>query len=343
MRVGASKAAIAIAVAGLATPRAGRAQSAANGELPSPPATSENQVERKTSGLRVTTSSCPDLDIDRIEEHLRLELVTLVPMVTDQPPLDVDFHCDGPDVRVTVRDSVTAKWVVRDVVLSAPRADPERTLALAASELFLAAWAELLLDKPQERPAQSPVVVAAESAVRRAVPALANSHIVEFDVLFYGRERHLTTPVPILGGALRVGQAKASGLQLFATSGWEGGIAERSSGHVTINAGEVGMGLRWGWHLGPLRLAAAGSASAMYVSLQGVPSSVAFFGATHSGFTSDLSLGLEASVPLSVLRLGAGLSGGYLAPGPVGIVERETAVRIDGPWVGATLFCGFAL
>jgi hypothetical protein len=37
------------------------------------------------------------------------------------------------------------------------------------------------------------------------------------------------------------------------------------------------------------------------------------------------------------------LAAGYLAPGPVGIVDRGTSVRLDGPWVGATLLCGLAL
>ncbi|HEV3191168.1 MAG TPA: hypothetical protein VGY54_11755, partial [Polyangiaceae bacterium] len=257
----------------------------------------------------------------------------------------VDFRCDGPSVRVTLRDSVTAKWVMRDVVLSAAaRVDKERTLALAASELFLASWAELLLDRPEERAARppDPVVAAAEGAVRRAVPAFANP-ILEFDVLAQGRERHLSAPIPTLGATLRVGPTKTAGWQIFATGGWEGGAAQRSSGRVSVNAGEAGLGLRWGWLPGRLRLDAVGSITAMYLSLQGVPASGAFFGATHGGLTADFSAGFEASVALNVLRLGAALAGGYLAPGPVGIVDRGTPVRLDGPWVGATLLCGLAL
>jgi hypothetical protein len=345
MRVGAKMAATAIAAVVLvADPRAGRAQSASNGESPSPLTTGQNRVERET-GLRVTASNCPDLNVDRIEEHVRLELATLVPTVSEQPPLDVDFHCGaGMSVRVTLSDSVTSKWVVREVVLSGTAGvDQERTLALVTSELFLASWAELLIDQPQGRVARprDRVVVAAEGAVRRSVPALANG-LLELDLLFHGRERHLTTPFPTLGATLRVGQTKV-GWQLFATGGWEGGIAQRVSGRVNANAEEAGLGVRWGWRFGRLRLDAAGSASAMYVSLQGVPRSAAFFAATHGGFTADFSASLEASISWNVLRLGASLAGGYLAPGPIGVVDRETAVRLDGPWLGATVLCGLAL
>jgi hypothetical protein len=346
MRAGANTAALAIAFALAMAPSAGRAQPSTGGEsLPSSPS-GQNRMERGTSGLSVTASGCPELKMDRIEDQLRLELATLVPTVAHMPPLEVDFHCDGLSVRVTLSDSVTAKWVARDVVLSpTARVEQERTLALAASELFLASWAELLLDKPEGQPSRrpDPVVFAAESAVRRAVPALANMRLIELDVLVQGRERHLSTPVPTLGAALRVGQTRTAGWQLFATGGWEGGVAQRSSGRVQVDAGEAGLGLRWGWHLGGLRLDAAGTVSAMYVSLQGVPSSGAFFGATHGGFTADIAADIEASVSLNMLRLGAALAGGYIAPGPVGIVDQATAVRLDGPWVGATLLCGFAL
>jgi len=81
----------------------------------------------------------------------------------------------------------------------------------------------------------------------------------------------------------------------------------------------------------------------MYVSLQGAPRSGAFFGAAHGGFTADFSAILEASIALNVLRLGGSLAGGYLAPGPIGVVDRETDVRLDGPWLGATVLFGLAL
>jgi hypothetical protein len=92
-----------------------------------------------------------------------------------------------------------------------------------------------------------------------------------------------------------------------------------------------------------LRLDLIGGAAAAYVSLQGVPSSATTYGATHAGLTADLSATMEASVSLRALRLGAALGGGYLAPGPVGIVDSGSPVRLDGPWVGATVFAGLAL
>jgi hypothetical protein len=298
----------------------------------------------RAQGLSVTASNCPDLSPDRVREHLQIELSTLVPSVAEPPALDIDLQCDGPRVRVTLRDSVTAKWVGRDVVPSASaQLDPERSLALAASELFLASWAELLLHKPEE-PFRAPdrVTAAAEAAVRRAVPDLAHPPVAEIDLAANGRVRHLAGPVPTLGVALRAGRANSEGLRLFVAGGWEEGLAARSAGHVRIDTAEGGLGLRWGRRLGQLNLDATGEALATYVSMQGVPSTAAFYGTIHAGFTMDFAAGVEASVAVQAFRFGAALAGGYLAPGPVGSVAGDSAVRMDGLWVGTTLFAGFA-
>ncbi|HXN31677.1 MAG TPA: hypothetical protein VN894_07450, partial [Polyangiaceae bacterium] len=84
--------------------------------------------------MRVETGGCPMLRSERIEQLLRLELATLVPVVSELPTLDVDFLCTGDRVRITLTDPITVKLVTREVSLGAS-ADVERTLALATSEL----------------------------------------------------------------------------------------------------------------------------------------------------------------------------------------------------------------
>jgi hypothetical protein len=78
----------------------------------------------------------------------------------------------------------------------------------------------------------------------------------------------------------------------------------------------------------------------MYFTLDGVPSSSAFYSARHGGFTAGGWAGVEASVALQALRLGGALSGGAVAPGPVGDVSGEAAVRLDGTWAGGEIFAG---
>jgi hypothetical protein len=302
--------------------------------------------ENSTPGVSVATSSCTDLRAERIEELLRLEIATLVPVVAALPPLEVDLLCEGTHVRMTLRDPVTVKIVSRDVVIGAT-ADPERALALAASELFLASWAELLiLQRPHEGTRASDLaVVAAQAAVERAMPPRprAPSPFLTIDLMAIGRERHLSAPLPTLGAAVRVGQATGGQHQLFAVAGWEWGSVQRPSGRVDIDAASAGAGIRWRLHLGKAELGLSGTLSVVYVSLQGVSSSPDYLGARRDGVTAEAAGTIDVSVTLRALRLGAAVQGGALAPGPVGVVDGAASVRLDGGWVGATCFAGLLL
>ncbi len=233
--------------------------------------------------------------------------------------------------------------VTRDVSLGFSP-DPERTLALAASELFLGSWAELLVTRPEHdaRPL-APAAVAAKEAVARVATAPLAAPSLAVDLRVVGRERHVVAPVLTLGGALRVGQARCGGLGVFTEAGWETGAASRPSGQVDVTAALAGGGARWCLRLANGQLGISASLSAAYVSLQGVSSSSAYYGAHHDGFTAEASGGFDASVTLRVVRLGAAVVAGALAPGPSGRVDGAAAVRLDGPWVGATLFAGLFL
>jgi hypothetical protein len=298
-----------------------------------------------TSAVKVATSSCADLRVGRIQELLRLEIATLVPAVSELPPLEVDLVCTGSQVSVTLRDPVTIKTVARDVTLGAS-ADPERALALVASELFLASWAELLIQqRPDEktRPAEAAAVIA-KGAVERALPPHPSDPPLTIDLMAMGRERHLSAPLPTLGIAVRVGRAIGDPhYQWFAEAGWETGRVGRPSGRVDVDAAGVGVGLRWSVRFGKAELGISGSVSIVYVSLEGVSSTPAFFGAGQDGWTGEAAGAVDLSLTLRTLRLGVAVLGGGLAPGPVGLVDGATSVRLDGGWAGATCFAGLVL
>jgi hypothetical protein len=105
----------------------------------------------------------------------------------------------------------------------------------------------------------------------------------------------------------------------------------------------AGLGLRWSVPVGRVALAIAGSASGAYVSLAGAPSSSSFYGATYGGLTVEGRAAFEVAVTLRSLRLGGAVEGGALAPGPIGRVDGDESVHVDGPWVGASLFAGLLL
>jgi hypothetical protein len=293
--------------------------------------------------VKVAMRGCADLRADRIEALLRLELATLVPAIAELPPLQADFLCGDGQVRVTLRDPVTVKVVVRDVFLGAS-ADPERALALAVSELFLASWAELLLEsRPDEKhPASDSAAVTANAAVERAT-AHRSRPFLTLDLSAIGRERHISAPLPTLGAAIRVGQPTGAQHQFFAQAGWETGSAERPSGRVDVGALAVGVGMRWSAHFGRAELGVSGFLSFLYVSLEGVSSFPGVFGGHHDGITGEAAGAIDATVTLRALRLGLALLGGAVAPGPVGIVDNGTSVRLDGGWAGATCFAGLLL
>jgi hypothetical protein len=295
------------------------------------------------SGVQVATEGCTTLRSARIEELLRLELATLVPIVNALPRLDVDFVCTGDQVQITLKDPVTIKLVTREVSLAAS-ADPERTLALAASELFLASWAELLIPRPDDQArASDPGVVAAKRAVERVLPTPKPPPSVAIDLRAVGRERNFSAPIATLGAALRVGHAVCRLPQIFAEAAWEAGSVQRAPGRVDINAGAVGAGARWCTPIGISELGVFASVAALYVSIQGVADSQLYSGSHFDGFTAEASGGVDVNITFQAVRIGAAILAGVTAPGPGGAVSGEPTVRMEGPWAGAAVFAGLVL
>jgi hypothetical protein len=294
--------------------------------------------------LHLTTFGCSQLHLDRVKDLLQVELAMLLPETGSLPDLEVDFRCLGTSiVRVTVGDAVTQKWVIRETSF-ADRADPERLMALVASELFLASWLELLVRKPEDsaRTAASAVHTAARAVERAASPS-RHTPVLAIDLLEMARARRLSTAVPTLEAALRVGQAGLSPWQLFAVVGSETGATQRAQGRVEMTATSAGAGARWCLHFAHGELGVTGSTSVAYVRLLGTPGLPAYYGERHDGLAADLSLGFEANLTLDPLRLGAILTGGLLEPGLSGGIQGDAPVRFDGAWAGVGLFVGLQL
>lgn len=103
-------------------------------------------------------SSCAQLSAPRVRELMELELTTKVVLPRGSEPLSalVSLSCRANEISIQVSDSTTNKLVSRKVVVDQPDPDVRvRAVALAAAELVLTSWMELMLSKPaqHERPA----------------------------------------------------------------------------------------------------------------------------------------------------------------------------------------------
>src|SRR5262245_30183868 len=94
--------------------------------------------------VNVTLEGCPQLVPTEVERIFAAELGSANPGVSDPSVTEVTITCEGARVVVRVKDPLSRKIVQRSFDTSTfdEKATP-RLVALAASELVLASWAEL--------------------------------------------------------------------------------------------------------------------------------------------------------------------------------------------------------
>ena len=114
---------------------------------------------------------CSNLSESRVRELTELELATKVVSPASQPLAAlVSVRCAEAEVLIRVTDATTGKFVARTFTLTEKNSDVRaRAVALAAAELVLTSWMELVLSKPAE-PARA--TAAWLVADRRAASAL---------------------------------------------------------------------------------------------------------------------------------------------------------------------------
>ncbi|HEX6766806.1 MAG TPA: hypothetical protein VF103_15030 [Polyangiaceae bacterium] len=94
--------------------------------------------------VSVTLEDCPHLDPAEVERIFAAELGSAASRIVDPSVTEVNIHCDAERVVIRVKDPLSRKIVQRSFDTSTfdLKATP-RLIALAASELVLASWAEL--------------------------------------------------------------------------------------------------------------------------------------------------------------------------------------------------------
>jgi hypothetical protein len=122
--------------------------------------------------LELDVASCPELPEKRVQELMQLELTADVsrPRAGERSAASVSVTCSGDEVRIDVRDTTTNKVVSRTFVLTEREPDVRaRAVALAAAELVITSWMELVLPAPSEAPKPPPAWV---SENRRAATSI---------------------------------------------------------------------------------------------------------------------------------------------------------------------------
>jgi hypothetical protein len=125
--------------------------------------------------VNVTLEACPNLNPAEVERIFSAELGSANPGVSDPTVTEVTITCEGERVVIRVKDPLSRKTVQRSFDTSAfdPKATP-RLIALAASELVLASWAELYSNpQPTVEPEGPKPTPDDATAVRKALRELA--------------------------------------------------------------------------------------------------------------------------------------------------------------------------
>jgi hypothetical protein len=143
--------------------------------------------------VNVTLEGCPQLNPIEVQRIFSAELGSANPGVSDPSVTEVTITCDGARVVVRVKDPLSRKTVQRSYDTSTfdEKATP-RLIALAASELVLASWAELYSNPTPTVEPEGPKPSPEEAlAARRALRELS----------FFADEPEVPTDQPDMGDA----------------------------------------------------------------------------------------------------------------------------------------------
>ena len=247
-------------------------------------------------------------------------------------------------VRIAVDDPVTGKELSREVPAPAPdEPGRERALGLAASQLFLASWLELLSpDAPPPGPEKTdkPAAAAALTVARRTVTPTTPGHRLEIVASSGALLRTLDDgPALSFGLGARIWVAPRIALTIdpsFQTAG-----ITRNRGDVRADAFMLGVGV--GARLFPGRIFDLGAELRVqggYSRLAGQPTDGASVGGSGEGPSVDAQLAIGPTLRPARVVISLRAVGGIVALAPVGKVVGERDATLAGPYAGLTLELG---
>jgi hypothetical protein len=304
------------------------------------------------SRFEIAIDGCAEIDADRLEQLLALELNLVVKQNASETRVyRVELRCDDTATVIGIEDPLTEKHLERRLPALAPDdPDPARTLAIGASQLFVASWAEFSSPPSGEHPP----LPAAPDEQAAAVELVATRSSVDRPVLEHSlflhagqRARGLVDSLRLTELALgyvprfRLGPRRRVSLGPSFAGAVEFGATRRIDTRVQalLVEGRLGVDLRidsgrevglWtGIELGLIwqQIGARPEPNAGLVG--GRINGLGLDPSAHLGFVLDTG---RVDVALAV-------EGGYLVGGPLGLTP-EGPVSVRGGWIGGGLQLG---
>lgn len=260
--------------------------------------------------VKLLVGECPDLDEAEIRRIAAAELRAQPSAESGPNVLEIAVTCEGPRVLIRVQDPLSRKGVQRsfNLGLSDPKAR-SRLVAIAATELVLASWAELEIGRPMTVPPEGGVPTdaekrkAAEIAAARLGIKLAPGEpgVKEAVVPYEPKQRHwydVETPADrmfrfsavvsarkffdqpglLWGGGLRLGEERFRFISWAADVLIESGTVGTGDTKYSLLTSTIGGSLLLWGRIGPVTGRLGAGLRAGFAEVGGSASSVAPWG-----------------------------------------------------------------
>jgi len=283
---------------------------------------------------QVSIEGCESLDEDNLQRLVDLEINSGRNVESDGATVVViAVECGEHGVRIIIADPLTRKRSERVLPDMVPNeVDPDRVVALAASQLLRVSWLELVMPVLPETLAPPP---ADEAQPRRALISVEAGARVRAlgNALFAGR------------AGLGAGGGDDIGWNPRGMLAFEYGSASREIGLASVYSFWAGLGLIYGFALtAALSFEVGVDLAAGLVLMSGESADETIITHDVRGFTGEIAGRLGPVFPIGeALRLALVLEGGYTLRSPIGRVEGDNEVTAGGPFVGLCLRLGFLI
>lgn len=296
--------------------------------------------------LKVDASACAGLNEARLHALLRVEVQSVLEANPDMPDLEVGVTCSERELLMVVRDPVTDKQLTR-AMPAPPANDPEREriVALAASQLFRASWAELT--GPPEPEAEAIGAPTGEAPEQRQAVAVVEQTSEKrrgpHELLAHAGVRWRDLKAPLLMNHVALRYAHRLPRSFLAWTKAEAGFGRANRRLGFVNVVDVFAGAGAGWRtrqFGPATLDLELGGGALYQRLAGKGAAAAVDEGVAWAVTGEILASIAVTFHARRLLATVGADVGYMFEGPRGTVGNETVVDPDGVWIGAGLRLG---
>ena len=298
----------------------------------------KSMTKSTSTDLIVEAEKCPGFSESELKRLILLEIGEVLAVQSPGNPLGVIFECADRKMKLTIRDSFTDKEITR-VIAEPPKHLPgrERVSALAASQLFLASWAELFTPGfPEESlPADvsAETIRSAKQFVEQRIRLPRKEPTESFSLSVDGTVSvvDLRNPFPMYGARITIGFFLHQRWRIFASILFSGGRAERDAGRVDVVSGGAAVGAALDWlRAGRFSMNSSIHIAGHYLSLSGMPASELYTGSSFARITGETFISTGPRIRLGRFNLGMDAEAGILFPWISGLVSGEPAVKPYG-------------